>query len=114
MAHTPGPWSVGPADWIISQKHGVGWRNFPVRAPGGYDVAMVYSDEDDAEQEANVRLIASAPELLATLKRMRELFEQLSDGDWRHLDATYVDQLIDSDGLRGCDLAIARAEGRSE
>jgi hypothetical protein len=42
---------------------------------------------------------------------MREVFEQLSD-DWRELDATYVDQLIDSDGLRGCDIAIAKAEGR--
>ena len=57
---------------------------------------------------------AAAPELLAVLKRMREVFEQLSDGDWRHMDATYVDQLIDSDGLLGCDRAIAKAEGRSE
>jgi hypothetical protein len=57
-------------------------------------------------------LLAAAPEMLAALKRMREVFEQLSDGDWRMLDATYVDQLIESDGLHGCDKAIAKAEGR--
>lgn len=60
------------------------------------------------------RILAAAPEMLAALKRMREVFEQLSDGDWRSLDATYVDQLIASDGLRGCDKVIAKAEGRDE
>jgi hypothetical protein len=57
-------------------------------------------------------IVAAAPEMLAALKRMREVFEQLSEGDWRRLDATYVDQLIESDGLHGCDKAIAKAEGR--
>lgn len=112
MSHTPGPWTAGPADWMISQKHGVGWRNFPVRAPGGFDVAAVYCDEDDAEQAANVSLIESAPALLALVKRLHEVFEQL-DGDWRELDATYVDELISSDGLRACEQAIAKAEGRT-
>lgn len=111
---TLGPWTMGPCDWLINQKSGMGYRNFPIRGPEGYDVAMVYCDEDDHEQACNVCLIQSAPELLGTLRRMREVFEQLSEGDWRHMDATYVDQLIESDGLNGCDQAIARAEGRSE
>ena len=111
---TPGPWTMGPCDWLISQESGMGYRNFPIRGPEGYDVAMVYCDEDDHEQACNVCLIEAAPDMLATLRRMREVFEQLSDGDWRHMDATYVDQLIESDGLLGCDRAIAKAEGRSE
>jgi len=66
------------------------------------------------DKRESQRLLAAAPEMLATLKRMREVFEQLADGDWRMLDATYVDQLIESDGLHGCDQAIAKAEGRDE
>jgi len=64
------------------------------------------------DKRESQRLMAAAPDMLAALKRMREVFEQLADGDWRMLDATYVDQLIESDGLHGCDQAIATAEGR--
>jgi hypothetical protein len=63
-SHTAGPWTVAPEDWLTSQSSGMGYRNFPVRAPEGFDVAMVYCDEDDQEQDANVQLIAAAPELL--------------------------------------------------
>jgi len=79
---------------------------------------MPYQDSDypsvlrGRDKRESQRLLAAAPEMLAALKRMREVFEQLSDGDWRMLDATYVDQLIESDGLHGCDKAIAKAEGR--
>jgi hypothetical protein len=64
------------------------------------------------DKRESQRLMAAAPEMLKALKRMREVFEQLADGDWRTLDATYVDQLIESDGLHGCDQAIAKAEER--
>lgn len=102
MSHTPGPWSVG-------DKRGV-WTGPVVMADNGRrGVAFVCG-----ESEANAHLIAAAPDLLATVKRLREVFEQLSDGDWRHLDATYVDQLIESDGLIGCDQVIAKAKGRTE
>lgn len=110
--HTPGPWAIGHSDWMISRETSMGYRNFPVRAPEGFDIAMVYCDEDDYEQAANLHLITAAPEMLATLKRLREVFEQLGDGDWRRIDATYVDQLIESDGLLGCDKVIAKAEGK--
>lgn len=68
----------------------------------------------DAQYPYDQRLAKAAPDLLRLVGRLREVFEQLSDGDWRELDATYVDQLIESDGLRGCDIAIAQATGRSE
>ena len=96
MGHTPGPWFVREPDGdehteVYAEKTGV----------------VCYPEPDDAH------LISAAPEMLAALRRMREVFEELDD-DWRHMDATYVDQLISSDGLHGCDQAIAKAEGRSE
>lgn len=68
----------------------------------------------DATYPYDQRLSKAAPDLLRLVGRLREVFEQLSDGDWRELDATYVDQLIESDGLHACDRAIAKAEGRDE
>jgi hypothetical protein len=105
MGHTPGPWYVG--------KYGD--NDSDVCAEGGPVICALRSgnaDPHDMTADADALLIAAAPEMLAALKRMREVFEQLSDGDWRSLDATYVDQLIESDGLHGCDQAIAKAEGR--
>ena len=106
MGHTPGPWKVVDRLYV--------WTDDDV----GCEVAKVCDEnlDDDmlGQADADARLIAAAPELLAALRRMREVFEQLADGDWRHLDATYVDQLIESDGLHGCDKALAKAEGRSE
>lgn len=81
---------------------------------------MPYPDSDypsilrGKDKRESQRLLAAAPKMLATLRRVREVFEQLSAGDWRHMDAAYVDQLIESDGLLGCDQAIAKAEGRGE
>jgi hypothetical protein len=99
MGHTPGPWRAVGSEVV--------W----LHCPGDQ---CVVADVLSEEYAADARLIAAAPELLAALRRMREVFEQLADGDWRHLDATYVDQLIESDGLHGCDKALAKAEGRSE
>lgn len=109
MGHTPGPWAVGPTDWLISKSTGMGYRNFPVRAAGGegFDIAMVYSDEDDDEQAANVSLIAAAPELLAAC---RLLLYAGTDG--------YACYCVDTPGEKCwhcvAAAAIDKAEGRSE
>lgn len=96
--------------WSVTEKPGV-WVGPVVAGVSGRPLAYVIPSVNAAD---TVRILAAAPEMLAALKRMREVFEQLSDGDWRSLDATYVDQLIASDGLRGCDKVIAKAEGRDE
>ncbi len=96
--HTPGPWHANGCCIEAPGDEG----------PRDVTIAVVHGQRLDAD----ARLIASAPEMMNALKRMREVFEQLADGDWRQLDATYVDQLIESDGLHGCDQAIAKAEGR--
>ena len=103
MPHTPGPWEV----------HHWGDNEGDIHGSDGKVVCVMRDGATPQEEdwEGDARLIAAAPDLLAALKRMREVFEQLSDGDWRSLDATYVDQLIASDGLRGCDKVIAKAEG---
>lgn len=109
MAHTPGPWRVGPEDWILSKQHGMGWRQFPVRGKD-YDVANVFCDEDDAEQAANLRLIAAAPDLLAALKLLRN---PDGDGKW----VCYCDDPHYEGGMcENCvaTAAIDKAEGRSE
>lgn len=106
MSHTPGPWTIGPADWLISQKYGTGWRLFPIRSTqvqedgyaDGYDVATVYCDEDDAEQDANVNLIAAAPDLLEACKYMLENAESQGWSEFM---------------LGSARAAISKAEGRA-
>ena len=67
-AHTPGP-------WVSVHTH----PNPDVRAKIAYieggrhrrplEIATVYRCDSDAEQEANARLIAAAPELLAVARK---------------------------------------------
>lgn len=108
MTHTPGPWRVHSehADRIIVNGCCV-YQVGNLAVPDSYEPGVM-----GEPNPADVRLMAAAPELLRLIGRLREVFEQLSDGDWRHLDATYVDQLIESDGLHACEQAIAKAEGR--
>lgn len=100
MSHTPGPWYANDDCIEIDGPDG----------PRDVTLAVVMQPTNAA---ADARLIAAAPELLALVKRLREVFEEL-DGDWRVIDATRVDELIASDGLLRCARVIAKAEGRSE
>jgi hypothetical protein len=103
----------------MSQRTGMGFRYFPVRATDQtWDIATVFADEDDSEMLANVRLIAAAPELLTALESIRSNLMELDDDGCgrpgcgrREMDATYVDELISTSLRRAID-AIAKAEGR--
>ena len=97
MGHTPGPWRVGPEDWVISKQYGMGWRQFPIRGKD-YDVANVFCDEDDAEHTANVRLVAAAPDLLEACEL---LLIYLADWDDK-----------DDDTCATARRAIAKARGK--
>jgi hypothetical protein len=84
----------------MSQRTGMGYRYFPVRAVGKtWDIANVFADEDDKEMVANARLIAAAPEMLAALKKHLPWRVEPPQG-WGVWQDT-VD-------------AIAKAEGRGE
>ena len=61
MSHTPGPWNV---------ERPYGEPGTYITCPSTALVAKVWGDEDT---EANARLIASAPDLLAALRSVLEL-----------------------------------------
>lgn len=74
--HTPGPWSLDLGNIGIDMKNHVA-----VDAPSHGGIAnVVWVMEEDADMgknspqcEANARLIAAAPDMLETLKRLREM-----------------------------------------
>ena len=92
--HTPGPWQLHKSDDTL------------VIGTDGREVAEACGDyTEEAEwprMEANARLIAAAPELLAALKRAESHFGMLPSG-------------MDEPGSVMAEIraAIAKAEGRS-
>ena len=90
--HTPGPWSrnIKPAHKYVTVWSG---RNTHV----AYVATGAPLSND--EIEANIRLIAAAPELLEALKALRAAVVEYEDDD--DLDAAKY----------GADDAIAKAEG---
>lgn len=85
--HTPGPWRVHPEDVekVIQSSQGVAVMSGMLR--------------DTIEREANARLIASAPDLLAALKCCLVALE------------TIPAELRDPGQMLMARAAIARAEG---
>lgn len=67
-AHTPGPWTHGAhahaGEPVITDAH-------------GHNIA--FCNADRPEDEANARLIAAAPDLLAALSGLLELTEAMRD-----------------------------------
>lgn len=78
MKHTPGPWFAFKADYRRDHA-GSPLPIFVVGPQEFHTVAQVRAgNEDDdlpAQTEANARLIAAAPDLLAILKELVEVFE---------------------------------------
>jgi hypothetical protein len=68
MSHTPGPWQTDQAE------HDAPYQDIRIHAGKG-SICRVWIDDApvhdyNAEQRANARLIAAAPELLEALKRL--------------------------------------------
>lgn len=86
--HTPGPWGLNP-DWIGDDLAG----HIPVSSKAGKGghlalAQVVWIMEDDEhmgrnspECEANARLIAAAPELLAQLEIARDRINDILSND---------------------------------
>ncbi len=100
--HTPGPWRVSESDTVVGPSGNV------VAECCGYSVqATDAAQRKQGGREANARLIAAAPDLLAAL---RSLFENC---------AMIHSQWGDNDNKKEADAAIAsaraaiaKAEGR--
>ena len=61
-AHTPGPWVVDTSEWRYRGT---------IRTSDGYYVARANRLSDNQNRDANARLIAAAPELVAALELIR-------------------------------------------
>jgi hypothetical protein len=81
MSHTPGPWAAHEG-WPSDVWH----VDMPGRA---YSIGVSRADSDDdmtvEEVQANARLIAAAPDLLATCKALAHDIRamQFTDGEYR-------------------------------
>lgn len=99
--HTPGPW--------FSKRRGTqGVANYAVietAANWHTEIARVYFGDRFVNGEANARLIAAAPDLLAALNGLLNCFN--SNGE---IEETAEDQL--SVALENAEKAQAKAEGR--
>lgn len=79
-AHTPGPWYIAP-NWKRGDQ---GFRHAIAKDSEGHGWFISFV-ANAAEAEANARLIAAAPELLAMLKRCYGMFQQSplnKDDNW--------------------------------
>ena len=96
MTHTPGPWHVGH------------FRNgCDIVGPHGEDIGYVNASDGADEPtsypvEANARLIAAAPDLLAAARLALEEMVQ-----------TVATRNSFTDAVDALDAALAKAEGRS-
>lgn len=105
VKHTPGPWVDQPS------KYRDGVLVVRANAPGGRILAEFGSEDEPLDEidQANARLIAAAPELLETLKILRNTVGDLRNGFSKSVDcARWVEQF-----QAAADRAISKAEGRS-
>ena len=101
--HTPGPWRYddsvhGPNEGIIHIRAG-DWMNPEICTMWASSLIMKEGENGLAENYANARLIAAAPEMLKALKALlSDEFQYGPDSDaiWQHAENI-----------------IAKAEGRS-
>lgn len=99
MTHTPGPWTV---DWDYDE----GWNHHIESSPGNRICFMAHDGADHQKQfDANARLIAAAPDMLAALKDLLAIIDAQRWGrPWAGRPHAEADAAL---------AAIAKAEGRS-
>ena len=105
--HTPGPWTAS----VAVRNHG-GWKDPTQHVQiladqiliADFDTAFV-EYPDDPENEANARLIAAAPDMLAALRNVQKIISEAAltgfnwkDGDWA--ERLFASQQVTSAAIR--------------
>ena len=110
QAHTPGPWQVSPASVNTPfSAHSLA----VIRREGGYIARAIHRPGTfRPEAEANARLIAAAPDLLATSEEMMSMLEdQGSHIVMEGLTATMRQRQVDA--FAAVLVTIAKAKGET-
>jgi len=110
MSYTPGPWTIdhqriGPPGEPVALLCDVNdsMTGTVIDWPRGHDSGTAMSI-DDAENEANARLIASAPELLSALQNLLGYIEATDD------DIDHTEMCLNTgDAVLNAEAAIAKA-----
>ena len=116
MTHTPGPWTIdhqriGPPGEPVALLCDVNdsMTGTVIDWPRGNDSATAMSI-DDAENEANARLIASAPDLLAIVDYLAEAHRDGAQGT--HFGALFGDDDDNTTLGDAVTVAIDKATGQ--
>lgn len=96
--HTPGPWTI-KAGFIVAEASG--WKGAFVAKPLHVDIDNKVSDTPRAE--ANARLIAAAPDMLAALELVAPIYAHIDQRDTSPFGVTG----------RTVNAAIAKAKGEA-
>lgn len=107
IQHTPGPWHIEPLQADLGLSIAI------CKADRGI-IAVIQAPEDDElpeftreEDEANARVIAAAPELLAALEAQAEAAQAVID-NWAEGDLAAAVRTLDA-SISPASIAIARA-----
>jgi hypothetical protein len=87
--HTPGPWATDEAD------HDAPYQDIKIKAGKHRTVCTVWIDDApvrdfNAEQAANARLIAAAPDLLEALTKLLDMHERCDAGFAPHVELRFA------------------------
>ena len=105
--HTPGPWATmrleSQTGWVILRRVDENHAQGPVFALVDATTGV------PGDTEANARLIAAAPELLAALKELRDMAKQYHRERYARMSQNDQSEFLRCERLAAA--AIARAEG---
>ena len=113
--HTPGEWEALKGQTNINESQGKAWGC--VHDAEGFIIADVWADSERLDGEANARLIAAAPELLAAIQPLRDALARAVGGFELAVRGCPVRDMTETiHEARAADkqaaAALAKAEGR--